>query len=119
MIRDKRERFAIFVQRLMEAPPASSAEDALMLLSTTLNAVEDEFTDIPFDPSQWMSDGRMYPPQADSARDVPGRSDVTRYRSKAHNTFIAKNGAIRIEVATSSIVVLSKPGSDGNEVLAP
>jgi len=113
---DKRERFKIFVQRLMEARRAISAEDALMLLSTTLNAVEDEFTDILFDPSQWMSDGRMYPPQADSARDAPGRPDVTRYRSKAHNTFIAKNGAIRIEDLTGSLVVLSKPGNNGKEV---
>ena len=39
-------------------------------------------TSIPYDPANWMTDGRMYPPQPDSKKAVSGRSDVTRYRSK-------------------------------------
>jgi hypothetical protein len=115
---EKRERLAVFAERLLKAPRASSAEEAYVLLSDTLNAVENEFTSIPFDPSGWANDGRMYPPQSDSARDVDGRPELTRYRSRAHNTYIARNGAIRIETVNRDLV-LSKPGSDGNEVQPP
>lgn len=115
---EKCERFAIFVERLLATAPVDGAQEAYVLLGQTLNAVEDEFTDIAFDPSNWKADGRMYPPQADSARDVAGRSELTRYRSKAHNTYISANGAIRID-SLNGDVVLSKPGSDGNEVVLP
>ena len=118
MIVGKRERFALFVRRLSDAPRVSTAEQAHVLLGTTLNGVENEFTTIPFDPSQWASDGRMYPPLAGSARDVPGRADLTRYRSRAHNTYIAANGAIRIETLSGDLV-LSKAGRDGSEVHLP
>jgi len=118
VILGKLERFAIFVSRLMAAPCAGSAADAYMLLSDTLNAVEDESSGVPHDPSQWTSDDRMYPPQADSARDVAGRPELTRYRSKGHNTYIADNGAIRIETANRDLV-LNKPGCSGNEVEVP
>ena len=75
------ERLAIFLERLSAAPAAGSAEEALILLAAMLNGVEDEFTTVLFDLSGVQSDGRMYPPLPDSAREVPGRSDVTRYRS--------------------------------------
>jgi hypothetical protein len=67
------ERLALFIERLSAAPAANSTEEALILLAATLNGVEDEFTTIPFDLSRSDSDGRMYPPLPDSARDVPGR----------------------------------------------
>lgn len=91
------ERLAIFVSRLMAAPCADSAEEAYVLLSNTLNAVEDEHSGVPYDSDQWASDGRMYPPQSDSIRDIEGRPELTRYRNRAHNTIIGQNGAIRIE----------------------
>ena len=118
MILEKHERFAIFVERLCVASPVNSAEEALALLANILNGVEEEFTTIPFNPEGWSNDGRMYAPMPDSARDVRGRTDLTRYRSRAHNTFIQANGAIRIE-SVHGDVVLEKPGSDGNEVNVP
>ncbi len=85
----------------------------MRLLENALNQVEDELTDVPFDPDEWLNDGRLYPPRADSARRVPGRPDVTRYRSLGHNTWIARNGAIRIVEIANDSTVLDKPGADG------
>jgi hypothetical protein len=115
---EKHERFALFVNRLMAAPCARSAEEAYLLLGNTLNALEDELSGIPLDPSKWASDGRMYPPQSDNARDVAGRPELTRYRSLAHNTYISESGAIRIEKINRDLV-LSKPACNGNEVQPP
>lgn len=111
----KDERFAEFLMRLSAAPSASTAQDALSLLSDSLNQVEDELTDIPYAPESWQTDGRMYPPQADFARDVSGREDLVRYRSKVHNTYIRNNGAIEIH-DTNGTAVFSKAGTDGKGV---
>lgn len=83
-------------------------------MSETLNGVEDEFTDIPFNPETWMHDGRMYPPQEDNARcDV--LPDVIRYRSRGHNVRIHASGAICIETPRG-ICLLSKPSSNGHRI---
>lgn len=93
----------------------SSAAGALALIERTLNGVEDEFTEIPFNPGYEASDGRMYPPQKDSARDVAGNPQVTRYRSRKHNTYISSNGAIRIEDLKRQCLI-DKPGASGKKI---
>ena len=108
----KAERFAEFLRRLDAAPAASDFDEAYGQLSDILNAVENEMTMIPFDPSNWRNDGRMYPPQMDSLRTVPGQSDARRFRSRSHNTLIAINGAIEIR-DRSGRAIFSKPGADG------
>lgn len=110
----KRARLEI-LQRLCDAPPAISGEQALTLIGSLLNAVEDQTTGIPFKPDQWASDGRMYPPMPDNAHDVPDRSDVTRYRSVGHNIWIAANGAILIKSLLDEVMI-DKPGADGRKV---
>jgi hypothetical protein len=65
-MQSKKHRFIRFVQALEAAPPCEDAESAFALVENTLNQVEDQATDIPFDPSRWREDGRMYPPQPDS-----------------------------------------------------
>jgi hypothetical protein len=111
----KAERFTEFLRRLGAAPAASSFTEAFRQLGDILNAVEDELTSIPSDPANWQNDGRLYPPQPDSARTVPGRSDVTRFRSRAHNSLIGDNGAIEIR-ALSGRPILAKAGTDGRMI---
>ena len=108
----KQERFAIFLERLASAPVASTMEEAFELIAQTLNAVENEFSGVPFAPNENLNDGRMYPPQADAARAVDGRQDLIRYRSRGHNTWISETGAIRIATAPGNQIVFEKPGTN-------
>ena len=114
------QRVAEFLRRLGEARPVASHDGAFELVRDTLNAVEDQFSGVAFDPNKHLTDGRLYPPQEDSRRSVPGRDDVVRYRSRGHNTWIATNGAIRIEKigkgSEPSTCCLDKPGADGKAV---
>ena len=114
------ERVAEFLKRLGGARPAASHDEAFELVRATLNALEDQFSGVAFDPDKHLTDGRLYPPQQNSRRSVPGRDDVVRYRSRGHNTLIASNGAIRIEKIGKggelSICCLDKPGADGKTV---
>lgn len=100
---------------MASAAPAESGEAALDLIVSTLTAVEDELTDIPADLTRWMTDGRMYPPQPDSRREVVDHPEVTRYRSRAHNTFISTTGAIEIRNLADE-VLFRKAGADGKHV---
>ena len=111
----KRERFQEFLSRLEAAENADSSVSALELIAETLTTVEDEKTDIPNCPENWQTDGRMYPPQDDHAREVEGRLDLIRYRSRGHNTFVRDNGAIEIRDLKGQIL-LSKAGKDGKGV---
>jgi hypothetical protein len=111
----KAQRFAEFLRKLGAAPAASNFDEAYHQLCDILNAVEDEMTTIPYDPTSWQNDGRMYPPQMDSLRAVPGRDDLKRFRSKSHNTLIGDHGAIEIR-DISGRVIFSKPGSNGRAV---
>lgn len=109
------ERLAEFFRRLAGEPPAGAEHEALDTLGRVLIEVENELTNIPFDASFPLNDGRMYPPKTDARRSVPGRPDVARYRSRAHNTFISTSGAIRIEKVGGECL-FEKPGKDGSQV---
>jgi hypothetical protein len=112
----KAERLAEYLRRLAAAPPAADFDEAYQQICDTLNAVEDEMTSIPYDPPKWMIDGRMYPPQADRMKKVPGRPDVKRFRSKKRSTLIGDDGAIAVRDEDSGQIILSKPGGDGRTI---
>lgn len=114
----KAERLEEFYSRLRLARPAKIFEEAYELICSTLNAVEDELTDSPYDPERWQEDGRLYPPFDDSFREVPGHPRLRRFRSLAHNTYIGDNGAIEIRNLAGE-VELEKPGADGKRIWDP
>ena len=111
----KQERLQIFLNRLKKAKPAADHDSAFKLLGDTLNEIEDEHTEIPFNPENFITDGRMYPPQRDARRLVEGRTDLIRYRSKAHNTYISQNGAILI-LGLDNQCFLSKAGANRRKI---
>jgi hypothetical protein len=108
----KGQRLAEIFRRLAAAPSVASSDEAYRLLCETMDAVEDELTTTPNDPSNYVTDGRLYPPLADHRYRVKGRPDLVRYASKGHNTFVRDNGAITVVVRNGS-VALDKPGADG------
>lgn len=112
-MKTKQERFRIFLNQLAAAPEATSQEEALGLLVETLNHVEDMHSGAPYAPDEHLSDGRMYPPQADAVRTVKGRPDWVRYRSRGHNTWITSEGAIRITTVPGDEIIFEKAGLNG------
>lgn len=109
-------RLEEFFRRLQRAAPFGSFDEAYQTLAALLNQVEDELSGAPNDPESWQTDGRMYPPQEDNWFGVAGFPGVIRMRTKAHNVFIARNGAIEIQAVRSKVVIFSIPGADGKEV---
>ncbi len=116
MPQEKRERLKEIFRRLEAAPAATHAAEAFEQLTTIIDAVEDQLSDVPFDPRSWQTDGRLYAPQRDSARSVPEHPRVTRYRTRAHNVYVAVNGALEVHTVAGQCAVFSKLGADGRGV---
>jgi hypothetical protein len=111
----KRERLTEFFRRLLAAPSAGTSDEVTQQLSNILDQVEDELTGVPNLPQNWREDGRMYPPQADHMRSVPGHPRVKRFRTAGHNIFVGENGSLQM-VALGGSVEFEKPGVDGRGV---
>jgi hypothetical protein len=81
-----------------------------------MREVEDELTDIPFNPDAAYAppDGRMYPPHEIYER-ASGHIDVRFFLHKRHRTWIGKNGALKFASAEGS-VDLDLPGADGQTI---
>jgi hypothetical protein len=111
----KRERLIEFLRRLSAAPNAGTFDEALQQITSIMDAVEDEMTEIDNNPENWHFDGRIYPPQLDSMYAVPAHPGVKRFRSLGHNTYIGVNGSVEV-VSLHGTVELTKPGLDGRNV---
>lgn len=108
-----------FKCRIEQATSCGSFDEGRDLITKTLNEVEDEMSDTPYDPAAWEHDGRMYPPQDDSIYLVENHPELKRLRSRFHNTFIGTNGSIRIVDLNSKQMLLDKPGNDGRKAFDP
>ncbi len=93
MARTIPERLQIFYGRLAAASAASTAEEALEQITQILNAVEDEFSGLPYDPPSWREKRRLYPPDPAFERDLPEWPAVRKFRQTGHSTFIGANGS--------------------------
>jgi len=116
-------RLQVFYHRLRTALPARTHDGALQLIAETLQAVEDEFSGVPYDPAETGVDGRMYPPNSKFRRLNREILGVACYRQFSHITFIADNGAYEIRVLetedsqTVEYTEVDRPGSDGRRVM--
>ena len=115
MPKSKAERLSEFFRRLAAAAAPATVDEAFSLVARTMTEVENEMTDIPNNPASWQTDGRLYPPERDSVRQVKDNQEVVRFRSRGHNTFVRTNGAVEIR-ATDDNVVFAKVGADGRGV---
>lgn len=102
-------------RRLERQPAATSDVEAYKLLCQVINETEDEITGIPYDPSAWMTDGRIYPPLPDSER-RSGISGVRRFVTKGHEALIGSKGGILIRQKHTGEVEFSKAGADGKTI---
>jgi hypothetical protein len=111
----QRQRFALFLAAMEEAPAARDLASARALLEDMLNRIENAHSGVPFDPEKWKTDGRMYPPLDDEERISP-IPDTSLFISRKHRIWIGANGAVRIErrlPPNPGFVELDKPGGDG------
>jgi hypothetical protein len=112
----KAARLAEFFRRLERAPACSHLASAREQLEEIMNAVEDEFSGVPFNPDAQNAppDGRMYPPHDKYLRDS-GSSKVQLFAHVRHRTAFAANGAIKITLSDGTVAI-DKPGQDGRTV---
>lgn len=117
MLLPRRQRLILFFQTLNDAPAATTMEDAYDLLCDCLNQIEDAHSGVDYNPDHFQDDGRLYPPLADARRQVPGRPDLLRYRSRGHNTYVSADGAILIQTTDKPPQeILRKAGASGQNV---
>lgn len=107
---DNHQRLQIFFQKLTDAPPAASAEEALALVCHTIEAVEDEFCSVPREtPAPLHFTGRMYAPKADHTRRQPDGTLVA--DTRGHRVYCQSNGAISIVALPKRRMLFEKPGA--------
>ena len=104
-----RDRLQLFFLRLEAAPAVASADEAMALVCRLIEQVEDEFCPWPREnPPPLVFTGRMYAPQADRMRRLPGGQLVANTRQ--HRIYCQPDGEIMIEHIPSRRTVLFKQG---------
>ena len=112
---DRKQRLALFLAALNDALAAHDQASARELLADLLNRIEDAHSGVPNEPANWMTDGRMYPPQDDNKK-VTKVSGASLFHTKGHRVWFGDNGSIRLEVRRGpgkGHIELDKPGADG------
>ncbi|HEX8391439.1 MAG TPA: hypothetical protein VF665_03690 [Longimicrobium sp.] len=111
----KRERLQESYRRLAAAPAAGSFEEMFQQYASIMNRMEDELTDVPYSPADFLTDGRLYPPQRDRIVSESRDGRVVKLRSRGHYTFMGRNGSIEV-TAKDGTVEFRKAGADGVHV---
>jgi hypothetical protein len=108
LILSKAERLTIFNHRLLNAAPANSADDALALLTRTMDEVEDAFSGVAKVENPGLKyAGRMYAPRQDFITRLPNGGLQAK---TAGNTIVfGPDGSIEI-LDRAGNVVLKKAG---------
>jgi len=101
-----KDRLAEFYVRLDKTPAAATGVETRARLAEILVQVENELSGLPNLPG---TEGRMFPPQDDSRRAVPGWPDVVRFRAMKHHVLIRANGALEIRRAVPGTDVAACP----------
>lgn len=117
LVLSKRERLDEILCRLRDHAPFSTGREALSALKAIMRDVEDRHSGVVENPNAAQgltTDGRMYPPD-EHFRKPTGSPSVSRYRQRAHETWIGANGAMRI-ASVQGDVLLDKPGSDSRTI---
>ncbi|MVW64226.1 hypothetical protein GPY61_30295 [Massilia sp. NEAU-DD11] len=108
---NKRERFAIFLSRLNDAPPGQNREDSFTLMSRIMDEVEDELSGV--DRSNFGERMRVWGWEfgwKNLGNDPCFWDDSM---SATHRTHIYHNGRILITaIRNNHVVVLDKPGAN-------
>jgi RHS repeat-associated protein len=105
----KAERLRMVYDRVLRAPPATTAEEAMALMHTTLDAVEDSFSCVPKLAKPGLKpDGRMYPAQPD--RIVKGADGSLTATSRGHVTTYGPDGSITVTDRATGEIVFQKLG---------
>ena len=112
---DQKQRLALFISALEQAPAAHDRASARAMLAQKMNATEDAHSGVIYDPENWMTYDRMYPPQDDFKQDgsYPG---AELFHTQGHRVWFGDSGSIRIEIRKGpgrGQIELDKPGADG------
>jgi hypothetical protein len=108
---DLQQRLAEFFRRLEAAAPATTAEEALALVSRLIEEVEDDLCPVPRQtpPPRFFS-GRMYAPQADSVKHFP--NGIIRARARRHRIICESDGSISVFHGPRGNLAFHKKGKD-------
>lgn len=113
------ERLNIVWVVCKDLPVAHDGVFAKLQLDTTLNVVEDHFSNIIWSPSMTIPEGRMYPAGEDWRRE-DGFINAATYKNRGHISHFGINGAILVQKidnkTRNQITVFSKIGADDRNV---
>jgi hypothetical protein len=105
------ERIAELWRRLDTAAPPKDADEALGLVSRTLDKVEDDLSGVPKNPNPSLTpDGRMYPPQEDMI--VRHADGAITAKTRGHAIEISPGGSMKFYLRHNGELAYSRGGAD-------
>ncbi|MFY0256321.1 RHS repeat domain-containing protein, partial [Chitinophaga sp. 30R24] len=111
VILSKSERLGIFINRLKSASAAKNQEEALKLINSTLDKVEDAYSGVPKAPGiPNRDDGRMYG-ILDKKYVITQEDGTMIANTKGNRIILEKDGGFKIQSKDGTKTFLDKPGT--------